>query len=102
MTQQLSFSEIMDIVKSKVDSVSDFAYEDFDKDKLELGPIKNVNHYGGEGQGEKWYVVFHFVDHDIYIRVDGFYSSYNGTDFYGGWGDCKEVTPKTKTLVVYE
>ncbi len=53
-----------------------------------------------EGQGDTCYTVKHFVDHDVYIRTDGFYSSYNGTDFDYGFG--KEVKPKEKVITVYE
>lgn len=70
------------------------------KELLGLGEIKEVDSYGGEGQGETWYTIKHFVDHDVYIRTDGFYSSYNGTDFYDGWGE--EVKPVQKTVTVYE
>lgn len=68
--------------------------------QLGLGEIKEVDSYGGEGQGETWYVVNHFVDHDVYIRTDGFYSSYNGTDFDEGFGS--EVRPISKTITVFE
>lgn len=63
---------------------------------------KEVEQYGGEDQGSTWYSVKYFPDHDVYIRVDGYYSSYNGTDFNGWDGDCKEVRPKQKTITVYE
>lgn len=91
---------------------SDFPREPKDTDYIipeykiktipELGDIEEIARYGGEGQGETWYSVKHFKDHDVYIRVDGFYSSYNGTDFNGGWGDCSEVRPQQKTITVYE
>ena len=63
---------------------------------------KEVEQYGGEDQGSTWYSVKYFPDHDVYIRVDGYYSSYNGTDFNGWDDDCKEVRPKQKTITVYE
>lgn len=61
-----------------------------------------VDSYGGEGQGETWYIVYYFPKHDVYIRIDGYYQSYNGTEFYDGWGCCKEVKPVKKTITVYE
>ncbi|MCB1712254.1 MAG: hypothetical protein KDH96_07200 [Candidatus Riesia sp.] len=67
---------------------------------LGLGEVVEVDQYGGEGQGDTWYSIKHFVDHDVYIRTDGFYASYSGTDFYDGVG--KIVTPKEKTVTVYE
>ena len=40
-------------------------------------------------------------DHDIYIKVTGYYSSYNGTDFDSGWDCCTEVRPAKKEVTVY-
>lgn len=70
------------------------------KKSLGVGDWVEVEQYGGEGKGESWYSVKHFIDHDIYIRTDGFYTSYNGTDFYDGYG--RQVFPKQKTITVYE
>lgn len=62
---------------------------------------EEVDSYGGEGQGETWYTVKYFRDHDVYIRVDGYYTSYNGVEFDKGWDACKEVRPRKKTITVY-
>lgn len=67
--------------------------------KLGLGEVEEVDQYGGEGQGDTWYSVKHFKDHDVYIRIDGYYSSYNGTDFEEGYG--REVKPKEKVITVF-
>jgi len=98
-----TFQEIIEILKEKLnDDVAMFAYHDFDQDKIGLGEIKEVTQKGGEGEGNEWYSVKYFTDHDIYIRVDGYYSSYNGTDFDNGWDCCEEVKPQQKTITVYE
>ena len=68
----------------------------------DLPKWKEVEQYGGEGQGDTWYSVKYFPDHDVYIRVDGFYTSYNGTDFNDGWDCCSEVRPEQKTITVYK
>lgn len=101
-----SYSEILEVLKEKLgdteDAISNFAYEDYDKDSLELGEIEEIHQEGGEGQGDHWESVKHFKDHGIYIKVVGFYSSYNGTDFCGGWESCcSQVTPKEKTITIY-
>ena len=67
---------------------------------LGLGEVVEIEQYGGEDMGSTWYSIKHFVDHDVYIRTDGYYQSYNGTDFYEGIG--KVVTPKQKTVTVFE
>ena len=61
-----------------------------------------VHQYGGEGQGDHWESVKHFPEHDIYIKVVGYYSSYSGTDFNDWKSACSEVKPKEKQITVYE
>lgn len=68
--------------------------------QLGLGEVEEVIQVGGESQGTTWYSVKYFKDHDVYIRIDGYYTSYNGADFYEGYG--REVVPTEKTVVVFE
>ncbi len=73
---------------------------DKQEQKIEgLGPIYLVAEYGGEGQGDDYWVVAHFEKFDAYVRVDGYYASHDG-----GYldGDPYLVTPKEKTVIVYE
>lgn len=124
----MNFMEIMDVLRSVYPDVDSFAYcdyssviipEDFnpiegggdwksrsarsdDYLKSKLGEFRVIDRYGGEGKGEEWWVVYHFVDHGVYIRVDGYYQSYDGVSFYDGWSCCKEVKPVEKTIIVYE
>lgn len=99
--EKKSYDEILEVLKEKIYSVSDFAYEDYDKEDLGLGEIVEVHQEGGGEQGSHWESVKHFKDHDVYIKVSGYYSSYNGTDF-DSWGDCSHVTPQEKVITVYE
>lgn len=71
-------------------------------ESIGFGPIEEVTRYGGEDMGSTWYSVKYFPKHDIYIRVDGWYQSYHGTEF-GSWEEaCSEVRPTTKQITVYE
>jgi hypothetical protein len=115
--EKMNFKQIMDVLKDKIESVHEFAYGDFGERMYpdakygtpeyesrtlpELGEIKEVEQVGGEGEGDHWHSVKYFVEHDIYIYVKGWYSSYNGTDFYDGWDCCSEVRPQEKTITVY-
>lgn len=63
-----------------------------------LGPIKEVAHYGGEGHGETYFIVAHFLDHDVYIKAGGYYYSYDGTTWDANF---QEVKPVVKTVVEY-
>lgn len=67
---------------------------------LGLGQVENVEQVGGEGEGDHWHQVWYFKDHDVYIKITGDYSSYNGTDFYNGYGS--EVKPVEKTITVFQ
>ena len=65
-----------------------------------LGEWEEIKQRGGEGEGNTWYSIKYFKDHDVYIRTDGWYSSYHGTDFNDGYGE--EVKPVQKTVTVYK
>lgn len=70
-----------------------------------LGRIKVVEQKGGYSElqdgasGMDWHIVRHFVDHDIYIRLDGHYTSYEGLDVRGA--RYKKVSPKERVIVEY-
>lgn len=66
-----------------------------------LGKVVKVDDYGGEGQGDEYWVVFSVTKGDVtrHFRMDGWYQSYNGGEFDG---DLKEVRPKQKTITVWE
>lgn len=57
------------------------------------------SHGGYEGGGDYAERVVHFKDHNVFIQITGYYSSYDGTTWDGTW---KEVAPKEKTITVYE
>lgn len=67
---------------------------------LGLGEIIEVEQEGGSEQGSSWHTVKYFKDHDVYIRTDGYYSSYEGTEFYNGFG--YEVKPEQVMITVYK
>lgn len=67
---------------------------------LGIGEWEEIEQYGGEDCGSTWYSIKYFKDHDVYIKTNGHYQSYNGTEFYDGYGE--EVKPVQKTVTVYE
>ena len=69
---------------------------------LGLGNVEFVDRYGGEGCGSEYWAIHYFKDHDVYLKVEGWYQSHYGVD-YDSFEDCvTEVKPKTKTVTVYE
>lgn len=71
----------------------------FMEHELKLGKVVNVEQKGGTDEGSEWYIIKHFVEHDVYIKTDGYYSSYEGTDFHKGFG-YKDI-PKQKMITYY-
>jgi hypothetical protein len=68
--------------------------------KEKFGDYKEVYSKGDrEGGGEDSEWVVHFLEHDIYLSVTGFYSSYNGTDWDS---DITQVAPYEQTIIVYK
>lgn len=71
---------------------------DYKTGTLESGPAYIEEDFGGEGQGETRYVVFS-VDGQFF-RVDGYYASWDGTN----WESASpyEVEAKEVTVIKYE
>lgn len=65
-----------------------------------FGNVAIVDEVGGhEGGGDYAMRVVHFKDHNVFLKLTGSYSSYEGTDWDSDW---KEVVPKEKMITVYE
>lgn len=77
----------------------EIAYEDFDKKEVKeaLGEFSMVASRGGSDQGTEWWVVYYFKEHDVYIKYDGYYTSYDGVSDI----EAFEVFPKEVTVTVY-
>jgi hypothetical protein len=72
------------------------------KSKLQLLGIDttSVDHYGGEGEGEKYYTVWKFSrdKEEVYFKFNGYYQSYNGSTY----DDYFQVEPKEVQVIQYE
>ncbi len=114
---KMVYQEIVEEIKKQCEDVSEFAEGGLEGEKMYpeakwnskeyyvvknpiLGIVSQIEQYGGEGKGEDWWVVYYFEDHDVYIKVDGYYQSYNGTEFVG-WDCLSEVRPVEKTIIQY-
>lgn len=67
-----------------------------------VGNIELVDDYGGEGEGESYYKVVKFVDHNVYGKLEGAYYSYDGIHFYDIEDDFTEVKPVEKVVTHYD
>ena len=74
--------------------------KEYDELIAAVGPFEQVHSVGGtEGGGEYAERVYFFKDHNIYLKITGYYMSYDGTT----WNeDFKAVNPQEKTITVYE
>lgn len=93
--------EIVKVFEDLSISISDVAHCDIPNPIPDLGSWKEVDQRGGEGEGETWWSVIHLKDLDIYIKTNGFYTSYDGVNF-DGWSDLTIVEPRQKTITVYQ
>ena len=58
--------------------------------------------FGGEGQGDEMWAVYAIKKEnlkEIYVRVSGYYDSWNGTEWNG---ELEVVEPKNVTVVQWE
>lgn len=55
--------------------------------------------YGGEGQGDEYWSVYKFSrgDEVVYVKFDGWYASYNGSEF----NEWYFVEPQEKVITVF-
>jgi len=71
-------------------------------DVVGLGVVTVVDEYGGEGQGDEYWIAFRveFAEGPIrFFRMNGYYASYDGGTFDGPF---EEVQPVEKTITVFE
>lgn len=94
----MTYQEIITKCEELDFSKSDYGYGEFDE--VIFGPTEQVYSKGGEGKGEDWERVYHFIDHDVYLSMSGYYQSYDGVDFEGY--KPTQVFSKEKTITVYE
>lgn len=98
----MNFEEIKTKL-TELQTEDDFLYELSSKSqpyKSAFGEIEEVNSEGDrEDGGDYSEKVFHFKEHGIYVKITGSYSSYEGTEWDYDWS---QVTPKEKTITVYE
>jgi hypothetical protein len=92
--------EGMEMLLSEYREIID-ALKDFN-DKYEINGflLDGVDEYGGEGQGEDYWVVIEVTkgNHKSFWQFDGWYASYDGGHLENVW----EVTPTEKVVTVYE
>lgn len=99
--EKLTFQELKERL---ADWKEEFLDGDFDYDELGdiTGTFEKVDSGGFDSDSYyssvKVYRVYHFFDHDIFIRFEGYISSYEGCEFER----MVQVEPIQKLVTVYE
>lgn len=62
-----------------------------------LGAYEMVEQYGGEGDGDDYYAVYHFKDHGVYVKFQGWYASHHGSEF----SEMEQVFPQQVAVTRY-
>ena len=101
LSEKLSGVQIIDIIQDKISS-TEFANEDFNSDELGLGNCKLISSQTGDIDNTSYaHKVFLFEDHNAYIKIRGWYSSYSGMCEWDD-SDYLVVEPKEKTITIWE
>lgn len=100
----MSAQEIYDALKEAELSLHQLAeecyIEDFDLD-IKLGERDLVEQYD-RGDDSAWWSVIHFKDHNVYLKISGWYRSYSGTRF-GCFDDAVEIVePQQQIITVFK
>ncbi len=117
--EKLNFYDIKEILESDIFNDFEFGPREWFDDNVEyesdylsnkenyqefydlfkrLGKFEVKQQHGGEGEGDKYWIVYHFIDHDIYIKFYGWYASYHGAEYQ----DMYEVKPVEVTVIEYQ
>jgi hypothetical protein len=98
----MDFKEIVAVLEELEITPETLYNEDYDVEALEarLGKMDNVYHYGGEGQGDTFEDVYHFIDHDVYIEADACWVSHDGIYWYSA--EFYEVKPEVVQVTKYK
>lgn len=78
-----------------------YSSSDFDTIVAACGEWETVEYgRGATGDHDSYDIVYHFKNHNLYFEANGYYSSWDGTD----WSDASlyQVIPKEKTITIYE
>ena len=77
----------------------DYDVEDLDESIRNFKCVEDKTETSGYA-----HCIYYFEDHDVYIKLKGFYNSYDSRADYdeSSSSDLSVVTPQKKTITVYE
>jgi hypothetical protein len=94
-------TRLLEILKNNF-SNEDIGNNEWDIDKLKsfkLESIEVIEEFGGQGLGNLCFIVYYVKDYNLYFKIEGFYSSYSGSEYEN---DPFIVTPVIKPVTFFE
>lgn len=76
----------------------DFPWKDMEKLVKEIGSVIEIECKEGSDYDSKIYTIIKLVDHNIYLKAEGHYSSYDNSNYSGDW---EQVIPVEVTKIEY-
>lgn len=107
----MTYEEIVEYLKTRCNNVYDL-WDSGDgefsgnNELFQVGDYRTVFKQDPDGDRdysqhqEKVCRVLYFHDHNVYLKITGYYSSYSGTEF-DGWSCVTESRPEEKIIIVY-
>ncbi len=102
ISEEYGNSEFLELIELNEKIIAEAEEEYAKKDRKILaavGPFEQVFHSRVGGDASIMRSVYHFKDHDIYLCLDGEYSSWDATSYRQGW---YEVKPEKVTSIKYK
>lgn len=95
---------INDTLEKEEIELTEFIYDDLNENNTTklysiFGKYKLITSERDLFDPDIEYSVFYFADHDIYLKIDGSYSSWDSTDWDSNF---YQVEPAEKTVVYYK
>lgn len=93
-----------EIIKTLEEEVQRFEYRFVEDPKLDGFSFEVAHQWGGEGKGVSigyvWKLTENSTKESFYVKVEGYYESWDGTDW--SYASVNECWPKEKLVTVWE
>jgi hypothetical protein len=95
---------VCELYNISLEDLDEISYGVYTKDDYagELADIRYVTGYGGKGKGEEYWFVLYHTELKQYLKIEGYYQSYNGVEFPTFEKAVTVVKPIEKLVTYYE
>ena len=98
----MNFRQIIESLSELQITPEDFSKERYTNHEVTsaVGRFTVVERSGGSVEGDDCSFVIQFIDHNVFVKITGYYDSYEGIDY--SESEFLEVVPKEKIITTYE